>query len=587
MKSFAALLFLFLATFDMAPGFALSPGQRVDNFRLLDHEGASHELYYLSDMKAVVIMTQGNGCPIVRKALPELKAIRERYATQGVSFLLLNSNLQDDRAAVAQEAAQFAIDFPVLLDTTQLIGESLGVERTAEVLLIDTKTWKLIYRGPIDDRLHYEAQKPAATKPYLASALDALLAGRPVSDSVVDAPGCLINFPERDNRAAHKQISYSETIAPMLIDKCMSCHRAGGIAPWAMSDYSKVRGFAPMMREVLRTQRMPPWNADPHFGSFIGDRSLTTAQVQTLVHWIEAGAPRGEGGDPLVSASQRPWSEWTLGKPDLIVEVPAYEVPASGTVSYQYPTARNPLERDVWIRAIEIQPGDRSVVHHVLAGIGDPKRPQFVGSIGELGGYAPGKNAAPYPEDTGILLRKDAHFRFQMHYTPNGRAVTDVTRIGLYFHDTPPRHELKMSLIFDTRLTIPANAKSHSESLEHEFDRDVMLYSLLPHAHLRGKAARYTAFYPDGQQEILLSVPKLDFNWQTTYFFKTPKLLPRGTKVRLDMTWDNSAQNPRNPDPGQVVRWGDQTWEEMNVGWLRYRDAVDADRGVALSGVVR
>ena len=579
--------FVCLALVWATSSFALSPGQRVDNFRLLDHKGASHELYYLSDIKAVVIITQGNGCPIVRKALPDLKNISDRYAAQGVSFLLLNSNLQDDRASVAKEVAEFGIAFPVMMDTTQLIGESLGVERTAEVLVIDPKTWKLAYRGPIDDRLHYAAQKPAAGKHYLVAALDAVLAGREVSESAVDAPGCLVNFPERDNRVAHKQISYAQTIAPMLIDKCMSCHRAGGIGPWAMSDYQKVRGFAPMMREVLRTQRMPPWNADPHFGRFVGDRSLSVEQVQTLVHWIEAGAPRGEGEDPLVSASQRPWSEWTLGEPDLIVEVPAFEVPASGAVSYQYPVARNPLDRDRWIRAVEIQPGDRAVVHHVLAGIVDPKRPQFVGSIGELGGYAPGKNAAPYPEDTGILLRKDASFRFQMHYTPNGKVVTDVTRIGIYFYDAPPKHELKMNLIYDTRLSIPAHAKSHSESLEHVFEGDVMLYSLLPHAHLRGKAAKYTAFYPDGREETLLSVPKLDFNWQTTYFFQDPKLLPGGTRVRLDMTWDNSAQNPLNPDPHQTVGWGDQTWEEMNVGWLRYRDAVEGELKLEVSGVLR
>ncbi len=578
MRATVAILSFCLAGLGVGSVLAVSPDQRVENFRLLDQAGASHELYYLSDMKAIVLMTHGNGCPIVHKALPELKALRDRYGAQGVAFVLLNSNLQDDRGAVAQEAAEYGIDFPILIDETQLIGESLGVDRTAEVLLIDPKTWKAVYRGPVDDRLSYGAQRPAPNKHYLADALEAMLAGKSVTLARVDAPGCLINFEERDNREAHKKISYVDTIAPMLVDKCVSCHRPGGIGPWAMTDYDKVRGFAPMIREVVRTRRMPPWHADPHFGSFVGDRSLTNDQTKTLVHWIEAGAPRGEGSDPLVTASQKGWSEWTMGKPDLIVEVPAFLVPATGVVTYQYPTARNPLDRDVWIRGIEILPGDRSVVHHVLAGIADPQRPQFVGSVGELGGYAPGKNAAPYPADTGILLRKEASFRFQMHYTPSGKPVTDVTRVGLYFYDSPPQHELKMTLIYNTALSIPANTKSYSESLAHVFDRDVMLYSLLPHAHLRGKAAKYTAHYPDGRQEVLLSVPKYDFNWQPTYFFKDPKLMPRGTKVVLEMTWDNSAQNPLNPDPNRVVRWGDQTWEEMNVGWLRYRDADEGDR---------
>lgn len=563
-----------------APAPALEPGERVDNFSLLDHRGASHELYYLSDARAVVLMVHGNGCPIVRKNWPTLREIRDRYREQGVEFLLINSNLQDDRASIAREAAEFGIDLPVLVDETQLIGESLGVTRTADVFLIDPKGWKLRYRGPLDDRLGYGSQKPAAQHHYLADALDAVLAGKPVQIAQAEAPGCLVSFPERERRAEHAKISYPERIAPLLAGRCASCHRDGGVAPWAMNGYDKVRGFAPMMREVIRTRRMPPWHADPHYGSFVGDRSLSNEEARTLVHWIEAGAPRGGGPDPLEAIGPQ-ISEWTLGTPDLIVEVPAFQVPESGVVHYQYPYADNPLGRDVWIRAVEIIPGNRSVVHHVLAGIDDPgngERRAIRGQIGELGGYAPGKNAVFYPEDTGILLRKEARFRFQMHYTPNGRATTDVTRVGYYFYDRPPKHVLEMEMILDTTLSIPPHAKAHTESLEHVFDRDIMLYSLLPHAHLRGRAAKFTAHYPDGGEEILLSVPKYDFSWQTLYALDPPRLLPAGTRVVLDMTWDNSAQNPANPDPGQTVGWGDQTWEEMNVGWFRFRAADDDDR---------
>ena len=566
-----------------APALALNPGDRVENFRLLDQNGASHELYYLSDATAVVIMVHGNGCAIVRNTVPELKEIRDRYRSQGVEFLLINPSLQDDRDAVARETAEFGIDFPVLVDETQLIGESLGVTRTAEVFVINPKDWKIVYRGPVDDRLAYGAQRPTAGKHYLTDALDAMLAGKTVAVAQTEALGCIVNFPERGRRNAHARISYSGRIAPLLRDRCASCHRDGGVAPWAMNGYDKVRGFAPMIREVIRTKRMPPWHADPHYGSFVGDRSIGNEDARMLVHWIEAGAPRGTGPDPLAALDTK-WSEWTLGKPDLIVEVPAYEVPATGVVSYQYPIANNPLGRDVWIRAIEILPGNRSVVHHVLAGIDDPgngDRRAIRGKIGELGGYAPGKNAAFYPANTGVFLRKEANFRFQMHYTPNGKAITDVTRVGYYFYDKPPRHALEMAMILDTSLEIPAHSKSHSQSLEQVFDLDVMLYSLLPHAHLRGRAARFTAHYPDGSQEILLSVPKYDFNWQPLYVLNPSKLIPAGTRVVLDMTWDNSAQNPANPDPTQVVRWGDQTWEEMNVGWFRFRAADDDDRAAA------
>jgi len=554
---------------------ALEPGQRVDNFRLLDHRGVSHELYYLSDAKAVVLMVHGNGCPIVRNALPTLRALRDRYGGRGVEFLLINSNLQDNRDAVAQEAAEFGIDLPILKDETQLIGESLGVERTADVFVIEPGTWKLLYRGPIDDRLAYGAQKPAATRNYLADALEDVLSGKPVRVAKANAPGCLVDLPEQDRRAAHAKISYSDTIAPLLERRCASCHLPGGVAPWAMTSYEMVRGFGPMIREVVRTQRMPPWHADPHIGAFEGDRSLTVDEAATLVHWIEAGAPRGDGPDPLAHL-ERSRSEWTLGQPDLIVEVPAYTVPPTGVVNYQYPRVANPLDHDVWVRAVEILPGDRSVVHHVLAGVDDPaagSQRNAAEQIAHFGGYSPGKNVLPYPPDTGVFLHKGASLRFQMHYTPSGKETTDVTRVGYYFRDGPPRYPLHLLMLAKYSLVVPPNTKAYTVSVEHVFERAVVLYSLMPHAHLRGKAAKFTARYPDGREEVLLSVPKYDFNWQTSYMLKSPKVLPEGTRVVFDMTWDNSAQNPANPDPNRSVTWGEQTWDEMNAGWIRFRYA--------------
>lgn len=574
---------LVVGLFTIPIGHAMRPGERVDNFRLLDHLGASHELYYLSDAKAVVLMVQGNGCPIVRQALPALREVRDRYRSQGVEFLLINANAHDRRDAVAAEAAEFGIDFPVLLDDTQLIAEGLALTRTAEVLVIDPAGWKLVYRGPVDDRLSYGVQKAIARKHYLDDALDAVLAGTTPAIRQADAAGCLIDLPSPAARAARADISYAEQIAPLLREKCVTCHRPGGVGPWVMDRYETVRGFAPMIREVIRTQRMPPWHADPHYGAFAGDRSLSVEQARLLVHWVEAGAPRGSGADPLAIPIAAP-SEWTLGKPDLVVSVPAFEVPATGVVDYLYPHADNPLEHDVWIRAVEILPGDRSVVHHVLAGLDDPgngERRAIRGQIGELGGYAPGLNAVPYPEGSGILLRKEANFRFQMHYTPIGKAATDVTRIGLYFAERPPAHRLQMAMFLDTSLSIPPHAKAYTQAVEHVFEQDVVVYSLMPHAHLRGKAARFTAHYPGGRQEVLLSVPKYDFSWQTIYALKTPKPLPAGTRIVLDMAWDNSAQNPANPDPDATVTWGDQTWDEMNVGWIRYREARDGEAALA------
>jgi peroxiredoxin len=569
LRLFSALPLLWLA----GQAWAVNPGQVVDNFRLLDQNGKSHELYYSSDMKAIVLMVHGNGCPIVRQAVPALREIREKYQSQGVEFLLLNSNLQDKRDDVAAESKEFNVDFPILLDEAQLIGEQLGVVRTSEVFVIDPKGWKLVYRGPMDDRLSYEKQRPAS-KHYLTDALDAVVAGKPVKVSKADGVGCLVNFPERYLKTTHAQISYSKQIAPMLVEKCTACHQTGGVAPWAMTKYDVVKGFAPMIREVVRTQRMPPWHADPHYGEWQNTRGLSDDQRKLLVHWIEAGAPRGTGPDPLTSVKPDT-NEWKHGKPDLIVEVPAYDIPATGVIEYQYPKVKNPLGRDVWITAVEIHPGAKQAIHHIIAQDPVVLNGQQRGGNGggNLAGFAPGMSPIVYPADTGVLFPKDADFVFQMHYTPNGKAVTDHSKIGFYFReaDNPPKYPLRLTALTDFRFQIPPGAKEYGTTVSRDITRDMLVYNFMPHSHLRGKSGTMSVVYPDGKQEILLNVPKYDFNWQTVYEYKEPKKIPAGSKLVWNFNWDNSTQNPGNPDPTKSVKWGDQTFEEMGIGFVRFR----------------
>jgi hypothetical protein len=280
-------------------------GVQVEPFALADHTGNVHALADHAGAPALVIMVHGNGCPIVRNALPSLAALRDQYAARGVAFLLLNANLQDNRAAVAAEVASFSIDFPVLLDDTQLVAESLALERTGEVLLVDPRTSTLVYRGPIDDRLDYERQRPEASAHYLRDAIDALLAGQPVAVPERRAVGCLINLPEQRRRAEHAAISYANTIAPLLQAKCVGCHQDGA-AGWAMHGHDAVRGYSLAMRRLLRTWRRPGRPDDPHAAAFAGDGGLGVADTQTLVHWIEAGAPRGDGDDPLAAGAAAP-----------------------------------------------------------------------------------------------------------------------------------------------------------------------------------------------------------------------------------------------------------------------------------------
>jgi hypothetical protein len=445
---------------------------------------------------------------------------------------------------------------PVLVDEAQLVGRTLGVVRTAEAFVIDTDGWQLAYRGPIEDKL--------------ADAFDAVLEGRAVDVPRRDGNGCSVEFPDR----ASETISYSDTIAPMLIENCVECHREGGIAPWAMTSYRMILGFAPTIREVVRTNRMPPWHSDPHVGgAWVGDRTLSPGDAATLVGWIEAGAPRGEGPDPLESLAL-PESEWPLGEPDLVISLPSYDVPATGVVDYQYPFVANPLDRPVWVRAVAVEPGDRTVVHHVLAGYQDASSQRVVGDgLFEkyLYAYAPGMEAYTFPDDSGVLVEPGGGFTFQLHYTPTGRAVKDATRLGLYFYDEPPTRILRNTVAMNTQLRIEPNSATEAETAYIPFDKDAIVYSLFPHAHYRGRSSEFAIEYPDGRTESLLSVPKYNFNWQREYIFEQPLEVPAGSKIIHTTVYDNSAQNPANPDPSRLVPWGEQSWDEMLYGSIRFR----------------
>jgi len=577
MKRIALILGLSLAL----PALGLSPNQNVENFELLDHTGTAHELYYLSDAKAVVFMVQANNCPVVKQSLPELKALRDAYSEKGVEFRMINSSLADNRTNIAAEAEKLGIDMPILVDNTQIIAESLGLNRSGELFVVNPKTWEVAYSGPASD----------GKKHYLSDALDSLIAGTAIKVAQAEAAGCAVELAgnSKAGRMAHAQISYSDTIAPIIRDNCVTCHRAGGMGPFAMTDYNIIRGFSPMIREVIRTKRMPPWHADPHYGEFSNDRSLSTQQIQDMVHWIEAGSPRGDGPD-LLAQDTRTWPKFALGEPDFVIDVPATNVPATGVVDYQYKIVDNPLDRDVWVAATEVIPGDNKALHHVIGMYGvenkNPNAKRKFMPMGGMGGYAPGTDAGVYPDDSGKFLPKTAKFSFQMHYTSYGKETVDNTQIGVWLHKDKPKNVMSGQFILNSKIHIPPNTKRHTESKEYTFKRKALLYSVLPHSHFRGIASDFIAKYPDGSEEMLLSVPNYDFNWQTDYTFAEPKVMPAGTTIVHSTTYDNSSQNPSNPDATIDVYWGEQTFEEMLFASFsfRYLDEDTDHSTVAQSG---
>ena len=463
--------------------------EKVDNFRLVDHMSIAHDLYYYKNSSAIVIVSQVNGSPFMRDAVPAIEALKAKYAGKGVTFFMVNSTPSNDEIAVKDEAQKLGIDIPVLIDDSQLVGENLGVSHVAEAYVINPKTWKVEYHGPIDDRFAGRSAKPKAAvkSAYVADAIDAVMSGAPVKADTVklESPG--IAFPQRDHQADFVKISYANDVAPILAKNCVACHSEGGIAPFAMNSYEMVKGFAPMIREVIRTDRMPPYNADPHIGKFTGDMNLANTDAQTLVHWIEAGAPRGDSAIDPLKINAQPAAEWELGTPDLVLEIPAFKVPASGVVDYQNPIVASPLTEARWIRAVTVKPGDRKAVHHV---------------VGPFSTYAVGGETMTYPEGAGMMIKPGQPLRFQMHYTPYGRETTDTTRVGLYFYpeDKPPVTVRRKLVVANTNIEIPPGAAHHKEVAYVSFPHDATLYAIFVHAHYRGENAHVYLQKPGGKR---------------------------------------------------------------------------------------
>ncbi|MEM7218985.1 MAG: hypothetical protein AAF515_11520 [Pseudomonadota bacterium] len=527
----------------------------ISDFTLLDHTGKSHHLGWYGDQDAVVIYAHALNEASRERHAAELAAVAKRHADSAVAFFALNTQSGLDRETLAADAAVQQAGLPVLQDDSQLVAENLGLTRNGEVVIVNPKTRAVAYRG---------------TPAGLSAALDALLAGQPLPDSKA-ASGSAIAYP------AKPAVSYTEDIVPILERNCVSCHNEGGIGPWAMTSHAMVRGWSPMMREVVMNRRMPPGQIDHHVGKPIMDvAGLTIDEKRQLITWIDAGAPMDGTLDPLAELKVAN-PKFTLGEPDMVFKVTPQEVPATGVLDYRYVPVELGLDRDIWLSAMEFVPGDRKVLHHVIAYLTSPgdrsSRSQTSGvARGEsIGGFAPGKATDVFRDNSGRLIPAGSNLLLQMHYTTWGKPAVDETEIGLYLHDAPPRFVMSGGVAGQRRFLVPPHAKDHQITGEQEFERDALLYSMNPHMHSRGKYMNYSAVYPDGREELLLSVPRYDFNWQFGYELVEPLFLPAGSKLITRGAMDNSDRNPANPDPTVPVHFGLQTKHEMFFGFTTYR----------------
>ncbi len=550
-------------------------GRKIDSFTLKDSAGKAWSLEAHKDAKAIVIVFLGTECPINNAYLPRLADFHKTFGSRGVALIAINANQQDIPRRMAEHAAKNQLPFPVLKDAANIVADRFGAERTPEAFVLDAER-VIRYRGRIDDQFGVGFKRPKPTRDDLAEAVDEVLAGKAVTRPETAVAGCFIARVNKVSEAPAK-VTFTQHVAPLLQQHCQECHRPGQIGPMPLLTYDDAAAWSETIREVIAERRMPPWHADPAHGSFANNRRLPDQDRDTLLAWVAQGCAQGPA---TAMPPPRSFPEgWTIGKPDLILSMKeAVKVPATapdGGIRYQYIIVPTNFDEDKWIQAAEVHPGSREVVHHIIVYTRELNRPRgqrTPDGIGDgmLVAYAPGDQPAIFPPGSAKKIPKGRNLIFQMHYTPDGTERLDRSSVGLIFAKETPKLEARTRSIAQQRFMIPPGTANHEVTSAMTFEQDVLLLSLFPHMHLRGKDFNYRVVYPDGKTDTLLNVPRYDFGWQTIYRLKKPMTLPKGSRIECTAHFDNSKDNPNNPNPALPIFWGEQTWEEMMIGFVDY-----------------
>lgn len=574
---FALTLAAALAT--TAASLASSVGRAVPDFELPNHLGKTHSLAEVADKPLVVVAFLGTECPLAKLYAGRLQALAHEYADRGVAVLAVDSNRQDSLRDLAAFVRHHQLEYPVLKDQQHKVADLFGAERTPQVFVLDRQR-TIRYQGRVDDQFVVGITRDEPSREDLRLALDELLAGREVSQPETTALGCLIGRTRAVDESS--DLTYTRDIAPILEARCVECHREGEIGPFELTTYDDAAGWGEMMVEVVRERRMPPWHASADHGHFANDRSMPAEEKQLLYQWVASGSPEGDAAD------LPPPREYTAGwqlerEPDLVFGMQEpFEVPADAGprgVPYQHFRVPTHFADDTWIAAFEIQPGNPSVVHHTIVYAEPP------GARGRrnwifLSAYVPGLRHEPLPPRSAKLVPAGSTLVFEMHYTPVGSPQTDTTKLGILLADPDEvQDEVVTVEVANMRFEIPPGDREHVvTATSRPLDRQVTLISMSPHMHLRGKAFRYELVSPSGEREILLDVPAYDFNWQTRYALAEPRTLEAGSYIHCRAAFDNSKHNLANPDPTATVKWGDQSWEEMMIGFFDVMLPADPQR---------
>jgi hypothetical protein len=530
---------------------------------------------------ATAVVFYSTECPISNAYSPHLKTIAESQPnSSGFSMVgvCVDPDLSNDD--ITKHAQEFGLKFPITADRNGAIAAGFGIKVTPEAVVVDD-AGKVRYHGRIDDT--YAARGKRKANPStneLKEAIAAVLAGKDVAIENVEAIGCPIPVPPK----VPVKPTFAKDVAPILQKNCQECHRTGQVGPFSLVTYEQARKRADDIAEVASERKMPPWKPDPHVGpNFKNSKALSDDEVATLVAWAKSDAAQGDPADLPTPPVYR--DEWTLGDPDLILEMPeAFSIPAEGGDIYRCFVIPTNLPEDRYIAAIEYRPGNRKVVHHVIGYVdssgGGRKRDEadpglgyscFSGPevevLGDLGGWAPGNEPTFLPEGVGRLLPSKADAIIQIHYHPSGKPETDRTRLGIYFSKKPVKQALHSNMVIQQALRIPPKAENFEVEAGWKVPEfgwktpiDVTALGITPHMHMLGRDITVTATFPDGTSLDLIKIADWDFNWQNTYYFEKPLELPKGTLIKVKAHYDNPTD--------KVVKWGEATTDEMCIGFL-------------------
>ena len=549
---------------------ARSEVQQVQAFQLADSSGKVIEIKSGPTAKGnrqiTVVCFLGTECPLARHYGPRLNSLAKEFGGRNVRFIGINSNSQDSGKDVAEFAKEHGITFPLLKDAANKVADQFGAQRMAEVFVVD-QDLRIRYRGRVDDQYQPGVTRGQPTRQDLRIALEELLVGKPVSVAHTDVTGCLIGRVKTP--VTNCTVTFTKQVSRVLNQHCVECHRPGEIGPFSLTDYDEITGWGDTILETIDSGRMPPWSANPKHGHFRNARTMPEADKQVLRDWIHAGMPYGETAD--LPPPQTFSSNWQLPRsPDLVLKMreKPFHVPATGTVEYQYFVVDPHFETDQWVSASQVVPGNRPTVHHCIVFVRPPDGSDVTG-VGYLSGYVPGQRSFSFPPGYARRIPAGSKFVFQMHYTPNGVAQEDLTKVGMTFvPEAEVTHEVVTLLGIDQEFEIPPHAADFAvHSKLGWFPKQAELLAIVPHMHVRGKAFQAVSHTGD-KSEVLLDVPRYDFNWQHVYELSQPLKLNSLDELRFTAKFDNSKQNPFNPDPTQTVTWGDQTWEEMVVAFF-------------------